>query len=57
MQRQGQLTGKPDYSSERKRVMAISNRDRVRRGLDELRPGLAPFVARELKAKLGSEGL
>ena len=33
--------------------MAVSNRDRVRKGLDELVTGLAPFVERELKAKLG----
>ena len=32
----------------------MSNRDRVRKGLDELVAGLAPFVERELKAKLGS---
>ncbi len=34
--------------------MAMSNRDRVRKGLDELVAGLAPFVERELKSKLGS---
>ena len=34
--------------------MAMSNRDRVRKGLDELAAGLAPFVERELKSKLGS---
>ena len=34
--------------------MAVSNRDRVRKGLDELVAGLAPFVERELKAKLGA---
>ena len=33
--------------------MAISNRERVRKGLDETRDGLIPFVERELKAKLG----
>ena len=33
--------------------MAVSNRDRIRKGLDELVTGLAPFVERELKAKLG----
>jgi len=33
--------------------MAISNRDRIRKGLDELNGGLVPFVERELKAKLG----
>ncbi len=32
--------------------MAISNRDRVGRGLDTLKAGLAPFVERELKARL-----
>lgn len=31
--------------------MAITNRDRVTRGLDILRDGLKPFVERELKAK------
>ena len=34
--------------------MALSNRDRVRKGLDELKTGLAPFVERELKAKMGA---
>ncbi len=34
--------------------MAMSNRDRVRKGLDELKTGLTPFVERELKSKLGS---
>ena len=33
--------------------MVMSNRDRVRKGLDVLVTGLAPFVERELKAKLG----
>ena len=33
--------------------MALSNRERVRKGLDELVAGLAPFVERELKSKLG----
>ncbi|MBX6764706.1 MAG: DUF499 domain-containing protein [Rubrobacteraceae bacterium] len=33
--------------------MALSNRDRVQRGLDLLRAGLAPFVERELRARLG----
>ena len=33
--------------------MALSNRDRVRKGMDELVTGLVPFVERELKAKLG----
>jgi hypothetical protein len=32
--------------------MAISNRDKVGRGLETLRAGLAPFVERELKARL-----
>jgi predicted AAA+ superfamily ATPase len=31
--------------------MAITNRDRITRGLDLLRDGLKPFVERELKAK------
>jgi predicted AAA+ superfamily ATPase len=33
--------------------MAISNRDRVGRGLDILREGLAPFIRRELQARYG----
>jgi predicted AAA+ superfamily ATPase len=33
--------------------MAISNRDRVGRGLEVLRAGLEPFVERELQARLG----
>jgi uncharacterized protein len=33
--------------------MALSNRDRVQRGLELLRVGLAPFVERELRARLG----
>ena len=33
--------------------MAITNRDRVTRGLDLLRDGLQPFVERELKSKYG----
>lgn len=33
--------------------MAISNRERVGKGLDLLASGLRPFVERELKAKLG----
>ena len=33
--------------------MAISNRDRVRKGLDELKAGLVPFVERELRTKIG----
>ena len=32
--------------------MAISNGDRVGRGLETLRDGLAPFVEWELKARL-----
>jgi hypothetical protein len=32
--------------------MAISNRDRVGRGLETLRAGLASFVERELKTRL-----
>jgi predicted AAA+ superfamily ATPase len=32
--------------------MAISNRDKIGRGLETLRAGLAPFVERELKARL-----
>src|SRR5918999_774675 len=32
--------------------MAISNRDKVGRGLESLRAGLAPFVERELRARL-----
>jgi uncharacterized protein len=34
--------------------MAMSNRDRVRKGLDELVLGLAPFAERELKSRLGA---
>ena len=33
--------------------MAISNKDRIQRMLEQLRDGLAPFVERELKSKLG----
>ncbi len=33
--------------------MAMSNRERVRKGLDELKAGLVPFVERELRAGLG----
>ena len=33
-------------------IMALSNRDRVGRGLETLRAGLTPFVERELKARL-----
>jgi hypothetical protein len=35
--------------------MAISNRDKVRRGPETLRASLAPFVERELKARLRSD--
>ena len=34
--------------------MVMSNRERVRNGLDELKTGVTPFVERELKAKLGN---
>lgn len=33
--------------------MAITNRERVQRGLDSLRAGLSPYVERELKAQMG----
>ena len=33
--------------------MAISNRDRVQNGLNELKTGLTPFVEREFRARLG----
>ena len=33
--------------------MSVSNRDRIRKGLDQTKIGLLPFVERELKAKLG----
>jgi len=33
--------------------MAISNRERVARGLEHLKQGLAPFAEREFKARLG----
>ena len=33
--------------------MAISNKDRIQRMLGQLRDGLAPFIERELKGKLG----
>ena len=32
--------------------MALSNRDRIQRGLDLLQAGLEPFVERELRARL-----
>jgi predicted AAA+ superfamily ATPase len=35
--------------------MAISNRERIGKGLDLLATGLRPFVERELKAQLGDE--
>jgi len=35
--------------------MAVSNRERVGKGLDLLAAGLRPFVERELKAKLGDK--
>ncbi len=34
--------------------MTMSNRDRIRKGLDHTKTGLTPFVERELKSKLGS---
>ena len=40
--------------------MAISNRDRVGRALDQLRDGLLPYISRELYQGIGSnwqEGL
>lgn len=33
--------------------MALTNRERVRKGLDVMKVGLIPFVERELKSKLG----
>ena len=33
--------------------MAMTNRERVRKGLDEMKAGLIPFVERELQSKLG----
>ncbi len=35
--------------------MALSNRDRIQRGLELLRAGLSPFVERELRARLGED--
>ena len=35
--------------------MAISNKDRISRGLDDLRDGLTPFVEREFEARLGPD--
>jgi hypothetical protein len=34
--------------------MVMSNRERIRKGLDELKAGLIPFIEREFKAKLGA---
>jgi hypothetical protein len=34
--------------------MAMSNRARIRKGLDEVKAGLIPFIEREFKAKLGA---
>lgn len=34
--------------------MAMSNRERIRKGIDELKAGLIPFIEREFKAKLGA---
>ncbi len=36
--------------------MALTNRDRVQRGLDLLRAGLTPYVERELKARMRGQG-
>ncbi|MCB9797660.1 MAG: ATP-binding protein [Alphaproteobacteria bacterium] len=33
--------------------MSLTNRERVRRGLDELKAGIIPFVERELQSKVG----
>jgi hypothetical protein len=33
--------------------MTMSNRDRVRKGLDDLKTGLIPFIEREFKTRLG----
>ena len=35
--------------------MAISNKDRVSRALDQLREGLTPFVESEFKSQLGDQ--
>ncbi|RMH20600.1 MAG: ATP-binding protein, partial [Acidobacteria bacterium] len=37
--------------------MAMSNRERLARGLEQLREGLTPFVERELRARLGKKWL
>ena len=34
--------------------MALSNRDRIGKALDELRDGLLPFISRQLTEKIGS---
>jgi len=34
--------------------MSLTNRERIARGLDDLRAGLVPFVERECKARLGA---
>ena len=34
--------------------MSLTNRERIARGLDELKAGLVPFVERECKARLGA---
>ena len=36
--------------------MAISNRDRISKALDELRDGLLPFISSQLSNKLGLDG-
>src|ERR1700682_3694700 len=35
--------------------MAVSNRDRVRKGLDSLREGVTPFVEREMQRVYGPD--
>ena len=37
--------------------MAISNRERIGKALDELRDGLLPFISRELREKVGNNWL
>lgn len=37
--------------------MAMSNRDRIARGLGQLEAGLAPFVEREIEARLGETSI
>ncbi len=34
--------------------MTMSNKDRIRKGLDQIKIGFPPFVVREPKAKLSS---